>query len=518
MKLGVARYICAMFIRKLKNRSGSISVQIISKKFGKYKVLKTIGSADSEQKIALLIYQAKQEISFIEKQEGLFVFENDALIESYLSSLENAQIRTVGPELIFGKIYDSIGFNAIEEDLFRHLVISRLAFPLSKLKTVDYLYRYQGVSIDIDSVYRFLDKLNATLKDQVEQITYNHTLKVLKNNISVVFYDMTTIYFEAGDEDDLRKAGFSKDGKHQNPQIFLGLLVGLGGYAIGYDIFEGSIYEGHTLIPVIEKLSAKFNLSKPIVVADAGLLSIDNIKSLEENGYEYILGARPKNETKEIKKKILETILEDGQTMIIKKGTKKRLIIAYSNKRAVKDEHNRKRGLQRLEKKIKSGKLTKSNINNKGYNKYLKMEGEINVKIDYVKFNQDKSWDGLKGYITNTKLSSKAVIKNYKNLWHIEKAFRMSKTDLRIRPIYHRIRRRIEAHICISFTAYAIYKELERVLYKEKAPISLVKAAELTHTMYQLNIMLPESNHHKKILLKMDEDQYRLKNIIDKYF
>ncbi len=518
MKLGVARYICAMFIRKLKNRSGSISVQIISKKFGKYKVLKTIGSADSEQKIALLIYQAKQEISFIEKQEGLFVFENDALIESYLSSLENAQIRTVGPELIFGKIYDSIGFNAIEEDLFRHLVISRLAFPLSKLKTVDYLYRYQGVSIDIDSVYRFLDKLNATLKDQVEQITYNHTLKVLKNNISVVFYDMTTIYFEAGDEDDLRKAGFSKDGKHQNPQIFLGLLVGLGGYAIGYDIFEGSIYEGHTLIPVIEKLSAKFNLSKPIVVADAGLLSIDNIKSLEENGYEYILGARPKNETKEIKKKILETILEDGQTMIIKKGTKKRLIIAYSNKRAVKDEHNRKRGLQRLEKKIKSGKLTKSNINNKGYNKYLKMEGEINVKIDYVKFNQDKSWDGLKGYITNTKLSSKAVIKNYKNLWHIEKAFRMSKTDLRIRPIYHRIRRRIEAHICISFTAYAIYKELERVLYKEKAPISLVKAAELTHTMYQLNIMLPESNHYKKILLKMDEDQYRLKNIIDKYF
>lgn len=518
MKLGVARYICAMFIRKLKNRSGSISVQIISKKSGKYKVLKTIGSADSEQKIALLIYQAKQEIAFIEKQGGLFVFENDALIESYLSSLENAQIRTVGPELIFGKIYDYIGFNAIEEDLFRHLVISRLAFPLSKLKTVDYLYRYQGVSIDIDSVYRFLDKLNATLKDQVEHITYNHTLKVLKNNISIVFYDMTTIYFEASDEDDLRKPGFSKDGKHQNPQIFLGLLVGLGGYAIGYDIFEGSIYEGHTLIPVIEKLSAKFNLSKPIVVADAGLLSIDNIKSLEENGYEYILGARPKNETKEIKKEILQTVLENGQSMIIKKGAKKRLIIAYSTKRAVKDEHNRKRGLQRLEKKIKSGKLTKSNINNKGYNKYLKMEGEINIKIDYEKFNQDKSWDGLKGYMTNTKLSTKRVIKNYKNLWHIEKAFRMSKTDLRIRPIYHRLRRRIEAHICISFTAYAIYKELERVLYKEKATISLVKAAELTHTMYQLNIMLPESNHHKKILLKMDEDQNRLKNIIDKNF
>ena len=493
-------------------------MQIISKQAGKSKVVKTIGSAAGEQKIAILVHRAKQEIASLQKQKTLFVFEKDALIESYLSSLENGQIRTVGPELIFGKIYDSIGFNAITEGLFRHLVISRLAFPLSKLKTVDYLYRYQGVSIGIDSVYRFLDKLNATLKDQVEQITYKHTLKVLKNNISIIFYDMTTIYFEASDEDDLRKPGFSKDGKHQNPQIFLGLLVGPGGYAIGYDIFDGGIYEGHTLIPVIEKISAKFNLSKPIVVADAGLLSNDNIKSLEENGYTYILGARAKNETKEIKKKILETILEDGQTMTIKKGDKKRLIIAFSNKRAAKDEHNRKRGLQRLEKKIKSGKLTKSNINNKGYNKYLKMEGEINIKIDYEKFDQDKSWDGLKGYITNTKLTPKRIIKNYKNLWHIEKAFRMSKTDLRIRPIYHHLQRRIEAHICISFTAYAIYKELERVLYKEKSPISLVKAAELTHTMYQLNIMLPESNHHKKILLKMDEDQSRLKNIIDKYY
>ena len=516
--MGAARYICGMFIRKSKNRSGSVSVQVISKQAGKSKVVKTIGSAADEQQIAILVHRAKQEIASLQKQETLFVFEKDALIESYLSSLENGQIRTVGPELIFGKIYDSIGFNAIEGGLFRHLVISRLAFPLSKLKTVDYLYRYQGVSIGIDSVYRFLDKLNATLKDQVEQITYKHTLKVLKNNISIVFYDMTTIYFEASDEDDLRKPGFSKDGKHQNGQIFLGLLVGLGGYAIGYDIFDGGIYEGHTLIPVIEKLSAKFNLSKPIIVADAGLLSNDNIKSLEENGYTYILGARPKNETKEIKEKILETVLEDGQTMTIQKGAKKRLVIAYSNKRAAKDEHNRKRGLQRLEKKIKSGKLTKSNINNKGYNKYLKMEGEINIKIDYEKFDQDKSWDGLKGYITNTKLTPKRVIKNYKNLWHIEKAFRMSKTDLRIRPIYHHLQRRIEAHICISFTAYAIYKELERVLYKEKSPISLVKAAELTHTMYQLNIMLPESNHHKKILLKMDEDQSMLKNIIDKFF
>ncbi len=244
-----------MFIREKKNRSGSVSVQIISKDRGKYKVIKTIGSASSDQQIATLLYQAKHELTKIESQHSLFIFEDDALIESFLTQLQNSQIRTVGPALIFGKIYDAIGFNLITEELFRHLVISRLAFPLSKLKTIDYLYRFQGVNLEISSVYRFLDKLNDKLKDQVEQISYKHTLKILKDKISIVFYDMTTLYFEASDEDDLRKAGFSKDGKHQNPQIFLGLLVGLGGYAIGYDIFEGNIYEGTTLIPTIEKIT-----------------------------------------------------------------------------------------------------------------------------------------------------------------------------------------------------------------------------------------------------------------------
>ena len=329
---------------------------------------------------------------------------------------------------------------------------------------------------------------------------------------------MTTLYFEASDEDDLRKTGFSKDGKHQNPQIYLGLLVGFSGYAIGYEIFEGNIYEGHTLIPVLEKLSKKFNLSKPIVVADAGLLSSDNIKLLEQNNYEYILGSRLKNETKHIKQQIVESTLKNDEHKIIKKEGHKRLIVTYSDKRAAKDEHNRRRGLQRLEKQIKSGKLTKSNINNKGYNKYLRMKGEVKIEIDYDKFNNDKKWDGLKGYLTNTKLRPKQIIDNYKNLWHIEKAFRISKTDLRIRPIYHRIKRRIEAHICIAFTAYAIYKELEMVLYKDKAPFSVKKAAELTQTMYQLNVVLPESKKNQNILLKMDEEQTLLTKIIAENF
>lgn len=507
-----------MFIRRLKNRSGSTSVQVIQKINGRYKVLKTIGCATLLHDIEKLELLARQEIERLTSQPKLFVSEQDELIDKTLSTLENSDIRTIGPEIIFGKIYDSIGFNKVGEDMFRHLVISRLVFPLSKLKTVEYLQRFQGIKISIDSIYRFLDKLNDKLKIQVEQIAYNHTLKVLKGNINVVFYDMTTLYFESSDEDDLRKTGFSKDGKHQNPQIFIGLLVGLEGYAIGYDIYEGNIYEGHTLIPFIQKISEKFKIEKPIIVADAGLLSKNNIKSLEENQYEYILGGRLKNESNQIKEMILADQYSDGVLKSYQKTEKSRVIVHYSDNRAKKDEYNRTRGLMRLEKKIKAGKLTKSSINNKGYNKYLKLTGEVEITIDYNKYQQDNVWDGLKGYVTNTKLTDKEVLENYRHLWHIEKAFRMSKTDLRIRPIYHRLQRRIEAHICISFTAYCIYKELERVLYEKKSTISLRQAAELTHTIYQLKYTLPESKLEKSILLKMDEMQTELCQIIDENF
>ena len=190
------------------------------------------------------------------------------------------------------------------------------------------------------------------------------------------------------------------------------------------------------------------------------------------------------------------------------------LIVSYTPKRAKKDEYNRTKGLKRLEKKVKSGKLTKDQINSRGYNKYLHLKNEINVEIDYEKFYQDSYWDGLKGYITNTNLSNDAVISNYSNLWQIEKAFRMSKSDLEIRPIYHFTRRRIEAHISISFVAYSIYKELERLLYLYNAPFSVKKAREIIHNIYQIEVTLPDSGVKQKVLLQMDEEQQFLVNMI----
>ena len=507
-----------MFIRKNRNRSGSYSIQIISKRGGRYKVIKTLGSADSDQEIEFLYQRARQELQRIEGATSLFVNRDDAKLESFISSLKNSQVQVIGPELIFGKIYDAIGFGQVESNLFRHLVITRLYQPGSKLKTIDYLQRFLSINKDISEVYRFLDKLDEQLKYQVEQIAFEHTKKVLGGKISIVFYDMTTLHFDAADEDDLRKTGFSKVGKHQKPQIYLGLLIGLQGFAIGYDIFEGNIFEGHTLMPTIQKFERRFNLNKPIVIADAGLLSKNNIDRLQASGYRYIIGARIKNESQKIKNLILEEQWQEGHSISLKKGKHQRIVVSYSEKRAAKDCHNRKRGLARLEKNLMRGRLTKSNLNNRGYNKYLKLIGDVQVQIDYEKYEADQVWDGLKGYSTNTSLKSKQIIENYNHLWQIEKAFRISKTDLQIRPIYHRLRHRIEGHICIAFTAYAIYIELEKTLKAENSYLSVKRAADLTHNMYQLNVVLPESKHTKSVLLEMDQEQADLYQIILKYY
>jgi transposase len=508
-----------MFVRKNRNRGGTTSVQIIHKRYGRYKVIETLGTSSNPDEIEKLAIEARNKIDFSANRSRLFsvLSETDLVIKNFSDNLSNSQIRTVGPEIIFGTLFDLIGFNAIKDNLFRNIVIARLAYPASKLKTVDYLRRYCGIKIEVDAIYRFLDKLNENYKVTVERIAFEYTKKTLKN-ITVVFYDMTTLYFETEDEDDLRKIGFSKDGKFQNPQIMIGLLVGENGYPIGYDIFEGNTFEGHTLLPFLEQIQKKYGFEKPIVVADAGLLSKNNIKNLSKEKYKFIIGARIKNETEKIKQEIIVKSrgLENGQSIVLIKQDKTRLIVSYSDKRRKKDKYNREKGIRKLQEKIKSGKLTKSSINNRGYNKFLKLDGFVAVSLNDDEIKSDELWDGLKGYTTNTKLKADKIIKNYSHLWQIEKAFRISKTDLRIRPIFHYRKSRIAAHICISFVAYTILKELERLLEENKAGFSFKRAAELTHTMYELEYLLPHSQKIGKALLKMDAEQQLLYEIIRK--
>jgi transposase len=505
-----------MFVRKKTNKSGSISVQVIDKHPG-YRVVKTIGSSRMPDEIERLVALGKAYIDSKEKQYSLFPKEQrrNATVLDFISRIKNSQIRTVGPELIFGRLFDKLGFDAIPDRLFRDIVITRLVYPSSKLKTVDYLYRYQGKKISPDSVYRFLDKLNDAYKVKVEKIAYDYSKSILKN-ICVVFYDMTTLYFENEQEDELRKIGFSKDGKFQHPQIMLGLLVGKHGYPIGYDIFKGNTFEGHTLLPVLEGIRKKYGFGKPTVVADAAMLSRNNLKFLDEANYPFIVGVRLKNETRSIQEEILKRSarLKNGECIVIDKPNRHRVIISYSDKRAAKDSHNRDKGLKKLRQRVSSGKLTKDHISNRGYNKFLQLTGDIQIEIDESKVIEDTRWDGLKGYLTNTQLSADMVIENYQQLWHIEKTFRISKTDLRIRPVHHYREKRIRAHILIAFVAYTIYKELERLLTTSNIPISPFRAIELTHTMYQIRFELPDDPEPQFTLLQMDEEQKMLYQLL----
>jgi transposase len=499
-----------MFVRKKVNKSGVISVQVITKVNGKSKLVKTIGSSIDADIVERLVLEGQQFIATFGGQKTFDFSNESALIKSAFQSISSHN--EIGTELLLGKIFDEIGFDIIKDPLFRQLVLSRLTFPASKLKTSDYLEKYHGLDYPVQQLYRYMDKLHSTQKNLVQQISYQHTKKILGGQISIVFYDVTTLYFEIDKEDELRKTGFSKEGKHQNPQIVLGLLVSKNGYPLAYDIFEGNKFEGHTILPVLDSFKEKYQLKQLVIIADSGLLSNTNIKELKARNYEFILGARIKNEKQDVQRKILALNIKNGDTALIEKDDL-RLVITYSDSRAKKDRLNREKGLKKLEKRVCTGKLNKSSINNKGYNKYLKMDGEVRITIDYKKFEADQVWDGLKGYITNSKMPVEKVVENYSHLWQIEKAFRISKSDLKIRPVFHWVQRRIEAHICISFVAYKVYKELERQLAELHSSLSPEKAIEIAKTIYQ--IKAATSNGEVEHMLLLTDEQKELSQLFN---
>ncbi|TSC57758.1 MAG: transposase [Candidatus Peregrinibacteria bacterium Greene0416_19] len=166
-----------MFVRKNRNRSGSVSVQVIAKDDGKYRVVRTVGSAAHPDEIERLMREAQDVIDHPRHQLPLFplLSEADLAVQAFMEGMANAQVHTIGPELIFGTLFDRIGFTAVPAELFRHIVIARLAFPTSKLKTADYLYRYRGITVSVQTIYRFLDHLHRTYKNRVERIAYAHT-------------------------------------------------------------------------------------------------------------------------------------------------------------------------------------------------------------------------------------------------------------------------------------------------------------------------------------------------------
>lgn len=490
-------------VRKKKNQSGSISVQIVDRTNRGYKVVETLGCSDDETEIDKLHQKAILRINDLSQNlfsKSLDETSEKLLLKKLLSKLTTQDFIPIGDELIFGKIFNNIGCNNLfnnvksirkQEDknfLFKSLVISRLLYPGSKLELINYLSYFKNIDITSDKIYRFLDTLyQDEIKSRIETCVFEHTKRVMNGEIIVTFYDVTTLYFESESEDDLRRVGFSKEGKIARPQIQLGLFTTLEGYPLSFEVYEGNKYEGHTLIDVLKKFQDRFQLDKkPIVVADRGMLNNDNIAYLENNNYKYILAYKIKNISNDLKEEIKNlTFIDDNVTHNIefkkvipfadendKKQTihvNQRLVLSYSTQRAKKDRYNRNKAVQRLENKIKSSKtITKKDLKLSYYAKYIDLDdnnSKITFNINNQKIIEDEKLDGIKGFVTNDfTLTANEIIEHYNNQYEVERAFRISKTDLKIRPIYHRLETRIKAHILISFVSYAIYKEFERKL------------------------------------------------------
>jgi transposase len=404
----------------------------------------------------------------------------------------------VGIHDIYGKIYRELGFDQIlkpsrhgisSSDILHNIVMARIANPESKRSSVINLETDFGINLNLQGVYRMMDKLDEAACEKIQQNAYQEAVDLFGGKIDVIFFDATTLYFESFTEDELKQNGFSKDHKFGQPQVLLTLMVTQQGIPIGYEAFPGSTYEGHTLIPVLESIRKKYNIGKVVFVADSGLLNEVNLQALENAGFKYIVGARLKKLKSDLQEKIHDMSnytnceqQDDDRIKLasFKSGEGRTLFVSHSEKRGRKDAHERAKAIAKLKKRLKKNKNPKELISNKGNGKYLKIEGEAEIQLDEEKCIQAAIWDGFHGIITNdSDMSAQEALQQYRGLWQVEESFRITKHDLKVRPIYHWTPDRIKAHLAISFIAFTCIRHLEyrvALQYKKISPESIREA------------------------------------------
>jgi len=415
-----------------------------------------VGCAQDPDELEALQVRANDRLQQLRRQPSLFPQK-----ESTKAKLTDWKV--TGYHQVLGSVYDTTGF---PENLLRDLIVARIVYPKSKLATIRFLNQTLGVPATRGKVYRFLDTLD---KDELTEIAFNF-VSDLNQGLNLVFYDVTTLYFESSREDILRQKGYSKDHRHDMPQILIGLFVDQDGFPFDFDYFEGKTFEGHTFPTVIQNLQEKHSFENLTVVADAGMLSNDNLDFLEEQDIGYIVGARLRNLSQSKQKQIVDRDYSEPTTWDTRYNNR-RLIVSYSTKRANKDRQTRERKIKKLKDKLKK----QQSVVRKS--KYIKTGKNEVLGIDEDKIKHDAKYDGLRGYFTNTELPANTVIEHYHQLWQVEKAFRMSKSDLRERPVYHSKPDRIKAHLLLCFVSLLVMKEAERVL--KLAGYSLKQAIEL---------------------------------------
>jgi len=479
-----------MFIRVKERKNGKKSVQIVAnyRRGDKVhqKIIRHIGQAANDEEVKVLKRLAESIIVSTqnEKQPVLPLFapediygikKNPVQDKVRIKDLREEQRIVEGIGEVFGKLYTQLGFDYLigetKKDkqwnaILKSLVIARVANPVSKRRTASLLEQDYAIKIPLEKIYRMMDHVYDR-EEEIKGQVGNSTLNIFKQEVDVLFFDVTTLYFESIQTDELRDFGFSKDCKFKEVQVVLALATTTDGLPVTYEVFSGNIYEGKTLIAVIKQLKERYNISNILLVADRGMFSNDNLKLMEKEEVNYIVAARLKNLPGKTKEMIIQD--DDYKACIVEnelhwvkeyEHNSKRLIVSYSTKRAKKDSSDRQRLIERLMKKKRDGKITiKDLIPNYGTKKYLKIKGG-DATIDEERIELDQRWDGLHGVITNLKDESAInIISRYRCLWQIEEAFRVNKHDLKMRPIYHWTPRRVRAHIAICFLAFALVKQ-----------------------------------------------------------
>ncbi len=440
---------------------------------------------------------------------------------------------------IYGKVYDEMGFgkvisnparNVASTKALKEIVLARVANPDSKKASVEMLEEKFGVNLDLKGVYRMMDKIDDQQIVKLNKLVLDKTKTLLDNKIDVIYFDATTLYFESFNEDEgedaIKKNGYSKDGKFNQPQVVLALLVTKQGLPIGYKAFSGDTFDGHTIIPSLKEIEDEFEVDNIVYVADAGMFNKTNLEEFDkQKNMTYIVGARIKNMSNSIKKEILnidnyKDINDEIKVKTINYEGKK-LLVSYSKKRAKKDKYEREKAIKKLQAKLSKNRSVKSQLSNAGYKKYLQLESsnnkdkssscDLSIVLNEEKIKEDEAWDGLKGIVTNNAiLSNEELIHQYSNLWQVEESFRITKHDLKIRPIYHWKPDRVRAHLAISFMAYTLVRHLEykvRLLYKKLSPEKIrqillsVQTSILYDTKTDKKFSMPSriSNDAKKI-------------------
>lgn len=439
-------------IRKVKTGSNSIAVQVIKYENRRRIIVKHVGSAHKKDEVVILLDNAAKWISDQTKQISLFPQE-----ERFIP-IEQCEYLGFQYTFLYETLYKlqaRLGYTCFNNKLLNDLVTIRIIEPASKLHSLELLETYFNIKHRRQSLYDLLPAI-LKLRNKIEELTINFAVKEFDFDFAIVFYDVTTLYFETFKADDFRKTGFSKDNKSNQPQIVVGLVVNKDGFPVAYDIFPGNTFEGHTLIPIIKEFKKKHSIKNLTVVADAAMISADNINNLKAAKVDYIVGARLRNLQADILNSIDKQLPRTDLANIRLSTHLGYLICDFSKKRFTKDKFEMEKQIAKAKEILQlPGKRRKVK-----FIKTIEAKDQLNTEL----IDKTNILLGIKGYYTNLDnktISNELVIERYHQLYKIEQAFRISKHDLKTRPIFHFKEDPIRLHILICFMALAVSKYVE---------------------------------------------------------